>query len=99
MDTTVRSSLSDRWNVTDLLERSVCSIARDAADQFWIVQIAAGLQRMHDVRRGPFDAVEEAMDAIEKALHGSCRHGPALAPAAPLKGLGERQTATMSLYR
>lgn len=81
MDTTVRPALTNRWGVTDLLERSVCSIVRDPDRQFWIVMTADELPRMQDVRRGPFKMVEAAMEAIEKNLHGPCRHGIAVAPA------------------
>ncbi len=80
MDTTVRPGLSHRWGVTDLLERSVCSIVSDPDRQFWIVMTADELPRMRDVRRGPFDAVEAAMQAIEKKLHGPCRHGSLVRP-------------------
>lgn len=82
MDTTVRPSLSDKWRVTDLLERPVCSIIRDPDDRFWIVMTADELPQMRDVRRGPFAAVEAAMAAIEMTLHGPCRYGAAVAPAA-----------------
>lgn len=81
MDTTVRPGLSNRWGVTDLLERTICSIIRDPDDRFWIVLSADELSRMFEVPRGPFKAMEGAMDAIEKNLHGSCRHGPAVAAA------------------
>ncbi len=81
MDTTVRASLTNRWAVTDLLERSICSIVCDPDRQFWIVMTSAELPRMQDVRRGPFKAVEGAMQAIEKNLRGSCRHGVRVAPA------------------
>ncbi|MGY6246866.1 hypothetical protein ACXIUS_04850 [Bosea thiooxidans] len=81
MDTTVRPSLSDKWRVTDLLERSVCSIIRDPDDQFWIVMTTDELPLMRDVRRGPFMAVEGAMTAIAMNLHGPCRYGAAIAPA------------------
>jgi hypothetical protein len=81
MDTTVRPSLSNRWGVTDLLERSVCSIIRGPHDQFWIVLTADELPRMVEVRRGPFKAIDGAMKAIEKTLHGSCLHGAAMVPA------------------
>ena len=74
MDTTVRASLTNRWAVTDLLERSICSIVCDPDRQFWIVMTSAELPRMQDVRRGPFKAVEGAMQAIEKNLRGACRH-------------------------
>mgnify|MGYP001035934248 FL=1 len=78
MDTTVRPNLSNRWGVTDLLERSICSIVRDPNDQFWIVMTADELPQMNDVRRGPFKTVEGAMTDIEKNLNGSCRHGTAI---------------------
>ncbi|MGO4171916.1 hypothetical protein [Bosea sp. TAF32] len=81
MDTTVRPNLSNRWGVTDLLERSVCSIVRDPHDQFWIVLTIDELPRMVDVLRGPFEAIDGAMTAIGKNLHGSCRHGAAVRPA------------------
>jgi len=81
MDTTVRPSLSNRWGVTDLLERSVCSIIRDPDDQFWIVLTADELPRMFEVPRGPFKALDGAMNAIEANLHGACRHGAAVARA------------------
>ena len=81
MDTTVRPNLSNKWGVTDLLERTICSIVRDPEDQFWIVMTADELPQMRDVRRGPFAAVEGAMAAIEINLHGPCRYGAAVAPA------------------
>lgn len=81
MDTTVRASLPNRWGVTDLLERSICSIVRDPHDQFWIILSADELPRMLEVRRGPFKAIDGAMSAIEKNLHGACRYGAAVAAA------------------
>jgi hypothetical protein len=80
MDTTVRPRQADQWGVTDLLERAVCSIIRDPDDQFWIILSPSKLSRLAHVRRGPFTAVEGAMDAIEKNLCGICRHGAAVAP-------------------
>lgn len=81
MDTTVRPNLSGNWDVSDLLERPICSIIHDPHDICWIILSREQVARLSDIRRGPFATVELAMSAIEKNLKGSCRHRTATAPA------------------
>jgi len=81
MDTTVRRSLSGNWGVSDLLERSICSIIRDPHGSCWIILSQEQVARLTDIRKGPFLSVEAAMTAIEKNLNGPCRHHAATLPA------------------
>ncbi len=81
MDTTVRRNLSGNWGVSDLLERSICSIIRDPHGSCWIILSQDQVARLTDIRKGPFLSVEAAMTAIEKNLNGPCRHHAATLPA------------------
>lgn len=80
MDTTVRRDLSGNWGVSDLLERSICSIIRDPHGSCWIVLGQDQVARLTDIRKGPFLSVDAAMTAIEKNLNGPCRHRTATVP-------------------
>ncbi|WP_129155048.1 hypothetical protein [Bosea sp. Tri-44] len=77
MDTTVRRNLSGDWGVCDLLERPICSIICDPHGTCWITLSQEQVERLSDIRKGPFLSVDAAMTAIEKNLKGPCRHRPA----------------------
>ncbi|WP_186416765.1 hypothetical protein [Bosea sp. CS1GBMeth4] len=81
MDTTVWHDGAGNWGVSDLLERPICSIVRDAHGSCWIVLSEEQVARLSDIRKGPFLSVNAAMTAIEKNLNGPCRHRTATAPA------------------
>ena len=78
MDTTVRQSLAGDWGVCDLLERPICSITRDLQGSYWITLSQEQVERLSDIRKGPFLSVDAAMSAIEKNLNGPCRHRAAM---------------------
>jgi hypothetical protein len=64
------------WRLTDLLGRSMGSIAQSAPDQFAICPEGHALETMAGIERGPHASLDAALVEIEKHTRGVCRRNP-----------------------
>ncbi len=73
MDITVKPLAGDAWSLTDLLGRSMGTVAKDSSDRFNVVPAGHAMETMQGMKRGPFASLDAALAAIEEHTRGQCR--------------------------
>lgn len=61
------------WLLTDLLGRDMGYVEDSGAGQFTVHPAGHALKTMENMRRGPFNSLDEALAEIEHFTRGTCR--------------------------
>ena len=78
MDVTVTQAADCRraWTLTDLLGRPMGRITEARGPGFMIDPDERAPLAMVELRRGPYSSLDDAMKALERQMHGTCRLAP-----------------------